>query len=74
MGLSGLSLMQRRRLHSQDSKLTGSYLVVLDIGSNDLSAASYLPEQFALDLMSYASFLVIGLGVSKVAIFQHICR
>ena len=74
LGYGGLSLMQKRRLHSQDSKLTGSDLVILDIGSNDLSTASYLPEQFALDLMSYASFLVIGLGVSRVAILQQLCR
>ena len=33
-----------------------------------------MPEQFVHDCMSFASFLVLGLGVFKVAILQHICR
>lgn len=75
VGFGGLSLRQRRRLHSYDqTKLKKADLVILDIGSNDLSSASYLPEQFALDLVSYASFLIIGLGISKVAILQQIRR
>lgn len=74
IGLGGLKLEQRRRLHSKDNDLSGSDLVLIDIGSNDLTKPSYSPEQFALDIMSYASFLIIGLNVKKVVILQVLHR
>ena len=74
IGLGGLSLGQRRRLHSYDSQLSVDDLVVIDIGSNDLTSQLCCPEQFALDLMSYASYLIFGLDVKKVVILQILYR
>ena len=74
IGLSGLSLRQRRRLRAVESQLHSADLVLVDIGSNDLTCPSYLPEQFALDLLSYVSFLLIGLSVKKVVILQLLRR
>ena len=72
-GFGGLTLTHRR-LHSRDSSLQDRHLVILDIGSNDLCDRSVVPEQFALNLMSYASFLITGLDVRSVVILQLLPR
>ncbi|KAL4225266.1 hypothetical protein ACF0H5_015954 [Mactra antiquata] len=72
-GLGGLSLHQRR-LHSYDVQLKNNDIVLLDIGSNDLCNPDCSPEQFALDLMKYASYLIIGLNVKKVVLLQTLHR
>lgn len=74
VGLGGLSLSQRRRLHSKDDELREADIVIIDIGSNDLCNEMYSPEQFALDLMSYSSFLITGLNVKKVVLMQVLYR
>jgi lysophospholipase L1-like esterase len=74
IGIGGLKLQQRQRLHSSDHLLAGQDLVIIDIGSNDLCLENYVPEQFALDIVSYCSFLTEGLGVKRVAISQILTR
>lgn len=74
IGLGGLSLHQRRRVHSVDSVIRESDLVIIDIGSNDLCDLTYSPEKLATDLVSYAAFLVEGLQVRTVVVTQILCR
>lgn len=73
-GISGLKLTQRVRLHSKEECMVGKDLVVLDIGSNDLCDSICHPEQFALDLVSFSTYLVEGLSVKTVAISQILWR
>lgn len=73
-GFGGLSLHQQGRLHSVDARLAGADLVVVDIGSNDLCDRLYRPEQFALDLIVYAKFLLESVSVRKVVICQQLLR
>ena len=74
IGMGGLRLSHRRRLHSADRILTGQDFVIVDIGSNDLCDSNTIPEQFALDIVSYCCFLVTGLDVKRVAISQILPR
>ncbi|XP_045167778.1 uncharacterized protein LOC123531060 [Mercenaria mercenaria] len=73
-GIGGLSLRRRIQLHSQDSFLAGRDLVIIDIGSNDISIPHLSVNQFAINLTSFAAYLIQGLDVKKVAVCQIIRR
>jgi len=73
-GVGGLSLANRCRLHSRDTEFNHNDLVILDIGSNDLCDKGVAPEQFALNLMSYAAFLMVSFEVKKVVVLQILRR
>ena len=73
-GNSTLSLNDRTTLHSIDCQLSGKDCVLLEIGSFDLCDPSLSPEQFALNIISYATFLRIGMNVKKVAVLQILRR
>ena len=69
-----LSLQRNACLHSKDGLLAGKDLVVIDIGSNDLCDPDLSVNQFAINLVSYAAFLVVGLQVKKVVVLQIMPR
>ena len=64
-GEKDLSLNHTLCLHSRDNLLAGKDLVLLDIGTNDIVYANISVNQFALNLASYAAYLIIGLNVKK---------
>lgn len=73
-GIGGLKLAQSRRLHCKDSELRNRDVAFLEIGSNDLCDQRYQPDVFARDLVAFAEYLKLGLGVGKVIISQILPR
>ena len=57
-----------------DSHLAKFDILFLKLGSNDLCDQTLDPQKFVKDLLSYASYLIVGLEIRLVAISHIIVR